>query len=118
VNDYLLGIVLALNEGLDLLLELGPVGRIVAAGGATRHPLWLQLQADIFNLPVTATQRQEATAAGAALLAGIGIGYFTDIQKSWESQDSITMMPDQGRNKIYQQIAGQFINLYTKRVVN
>ena len=73
------GVVFALRQGLELMEELGvDSNRILASGGATRHPLWLQLQADIFNRPVLPSRVQEATARGAALLAGVGAGLYPD----------------------------------------
>lgn len=75
------GVVFALRQGLVLMEGLGvPVERVLASGGATRHPLWLQLQADIFNRPVYPGGVQEASARGAAMLAGIGVGLFQDGQ--------------------------------------
>ncbi len=73
------GVVFALRQGLELMQSLGaPVERLLASGGATRHPLWLQLQADIFNRPVFVSQAEEATARGAALLAGIATGVYAN----------------------------------------
>ena len=75
------GVVFALRQGLDLLSSLGPpVERLVVSGGATRHPLWLQLQADIFDRPVFVYDAPEATARGAALLAAAGSGVYPSIQ--------------------------------------
>ncbi|MEA3336891.1 MAG: xylulokinase [Chloroflexota bacterium] len=79
------GVVFALKQGLELMAELGvPVRQIVASGGAVRHPLWLQLQADIFDRPITQTKTIEAAAVGAALLAGIGTGVYADAHSAVE----------------------------------
>jgi xylulokinase len=51
---------------------------VVASGGGTQHRLWLQLQADVLNRPIHQTYTVEAAATGAALLAGVGIGVYTD----------------------------------------
>jgi xylulokinase len=74
------GVVFALRQGLDLMLQQVGVSaeRIVASGGATAHPLWLQLQADIFNRPIYRTATFESAAVGAALLAGVGAGVYAD----------------------------------------
>jgi xylulokinase len=73
------GVVLALRQGFGLMQELDvPVERVVASGGGTNHPLWLQLQADILNQPIYRTFTEEAAATGAALLAGVGVGVYTD----------------------------------------
>lgn len=79
VRAVMEGVVFALRQGLDLMQSLGtPVQRLVASGGAARAPLWLQLQADIFNRPVWVSEAEEATARGAALLGGIGAGIYAD----------------------------------------
>jgi xylulokinase len=81
VRAVMEGVVFELRQGLDLLISLGtPVNRLLATGGAVRHPLWLQLQANILNQPVYVADVDEATARGAALLAGIGVGIFQDTQ--------------------------------------
>lgn len=83
VRAVMEGVVLALRDGFELMLQLGiPVVRVVASGGGTRHPLWLQLQADILNRPIYQTQTEEAAAVGAALLAGVGTQLFAD---AWEA---------------------------------
>ncbi len=77
VRAVMEGVVFALRQGLDLMRELGvSIDRLIATGGATNHPLWLQLQADIFNQPVYIAKTNQATGYGAAILAGIGIGLF------------------------------------------
>ena len=77
------GAVLALREGLELLLELGgSVERVLASGGGTRHPLWLQLQADIFNRDIYQAKTEEAAAFGAALVAGVGVGIYKDFAEA------------------------------------
>ena len=79
VRAVMEGVVFALRQGLELMLDLGvPAERIVASGGGTQHPLWLQLQADIFNRPIHRTETSEAAAVGAALLAGVGAGIYAD----------------------------------------
>jgi xylulokinase len=79
VRAVMEGVVLTLRQGFELMIGLGvPVDRVVASGGGTRHPLWLQLQADILNRPIYQTQTIEAAAVGAALLAGVGAGVYLD----------------------------------------
>ncbi len=71
------GVVFSLRSGLDLIQEqAGPFDRVYASGGASRHPLWLQLLADISNLPVVRVQTREPAAVGAAMMAGIGMKVF------------------------------------------
>ena len=40
-------------------------------GGASHSKLWLQIKADVLNLPITVTECTEATSLGAAMLAAV-----------------------------------------------
>ena len=74
------GVVFSLADGLELMRDLGAnFDQVIASGGGTKHPLWLQLQADVFGLPVRTTQTPEAAAFGAALIAGVGAGVYADV---------------------------------------
>jgi len=77
------GVVFSLFDGLALMYDLGAnFDQVIASGGGTKHPLWLQLQADVFGVPVRTAQTPEAAAFGAALLAGVGAGVFEDIPQA------------------------------------
>jgi xylulokinase len=74
------GVVFSLAEGLELMRDLGAqVDQVIASGGGTKDPLWLQLQADVFGMDVRTTQTPEAAAFGAALIAGVGVGVFENV---------------------------------------
>jgi glycerol kinase len=58
-------------------------------GGATRNDLLMQFQADILGVPVVRPKMLESTALGAALLAGLGVGYWSDageVDAHWGSE--------------------------------
>ena len=54
------------------------------AGGATRSPLWLQIHADVSNLPLTITKVPDAPSLGCAILAATGAGLFPDVSTAVE----------------------------------
>ncbi|MGE5601721.1 MAG: FGGY-family carbohydrate kinase [Nitrososphaerales archaeon] len=56
----------------------GPIDDVVAVGGGTRIRRWLQIKADVSGRPIVASPHAEATALGAALLAGLGAGVYRD----------------------------------------
>ena len=64
--------------------------RIVIAGGATRSQLWLQIHADVSNLPLTLTEVADAPALGSAILAAVGVGLFADIETAAEQMVKMT----------------------------
>jgi xylulokinase len=110
------GVVYALRQGLELMLEVGaPAERIVASGGATAHPLWLQLQADIYSRPIHLTRTVEAAAVGAALLGGVGTGVYRDVQDACAQAvawDDGVIVPDAGRAATYEEAYQTFRRLY------
>ncbi len=59
-------------------------------GGASGNDFLAQFQADILGVPVQRAQHNEATALGAACLAGLGVGF-------WSSRDEIARHWHAGR---------------------
>ncbi len=56
-------------------------------GGATVNEMLMQFQSDVANTPVIKPKISETTALGAAYLAGLAVGYWTDledIQQQWK----------------------------------
>lgn len=53
----------------DVLRTEMPLKRLVATGGFTQNPLWLQICADVFQAPVQTVPGLEASARGALALA-------------------------------------------------
>jgi xylulokinase len=74
------GLTYELRLNLDVLREGGVnLRELHAVGGGARSPLWLQLKADIGQVPLRVPQVTEAACLGAALLAGVGVGLYPDV---------------------------------------
>lgn len=58
------------------------VGALLADGGAAGDDFLLQLQADLLGLPVVRPRLQEATALGAAALAGLAVDFWSENELS------------------------------------
>jgi glycerol kinase len=62
-------------------------------GGATVNDSLMQFQSDILQVPVARPKVTETTALGAAYLAGLAVGYWSDvdeIQKQWKMDRKFT----------------------------
>jgi xylulokinase len=59
--------------------------KITAVGGGATSPEWLQVKADILNRPVQSPRVKHASALGAAMLAGLGIGTFSSLAEAKKS---------------------------------
>ena len=82
-----------------------PPGELRVDGGASVMELLLQLQADQLGVAVTRPKNQEATALGAAYLAGLAEGVWEstdDVTAAWSAD--VTVEPAQAKadaNKLY-----------------
>jgi xylulokinase len=77
------GCAFALRDIVDRLHDLGLGGQeIRVVGGGARSPLWLQIKADVIGRPVRPVLAAEATATGAAILAGLAAGTFAGIAEA------------------------------------
>jgi xylulokinase len=75
------GLTFELLVNLDLLREAGVgINELHAVGGGAQSPLWLQLKADICQVPLRVPQVTEAACLGAALLAGTAAGVYPDLE--------------------------------------
>lgn len=55
---------------------------LIFAGGAAKSPLWSQIVADVTGKPVKVPVVKEATALGAAILAGVGVGLWSSVEEA------------------------------------
>jgi glycerol kinase len=55
-----------------------PLSALRVDGGAAANDLLMQFQADVLNVPIVRPQMVEATALGAALLAGLGVNLWKE----------------------------------------
>ncbi len=62
------------------------IGMLRADGGAANNKFLMQFQADISDIIITRPSCSEATALGAAFLAGLAVGF-------WESKEEILKIP-------------------------
>ena len=77
------GVAYGLRDSLELLRKLGarPESARVSGGGA-RSELWLRIVASVLGLQLETTESEEGSAFGAALLAGIRTGVFSDADEA------------------------------------
>ena len=73
------GVAFALQQGFEALEATGlKTTQLRLAGGGTVEMLWQQLLTDVLRIELYTTTVTAASARGAALLAGIGIGVYAD----------------------------------------
>lgn len=123
VRAVIEGVLLNMRETMTTFAALGiPCTRIVASGGATRDPFWLQTIADIFGSEVvTMAGSREGGAYGAALVAGVGAGTWTTLEDAFDRclHETSTHTPDPEAGELYARLFavhrtlfGRFTDIY------
>jgi xylulokinase len=104
------GATLGMNYGLRRLCALGIRPReIRLTGGGARSPLWRQIAADIFGVPVVAMAQDESAALGGALQAawcdspgrGSGAALARLCGRCISMDESTRCIPDGKRSALY-----------------
>lgn len=111
------GVTLALRQALELSLSLGgQIDTIIAAGGGAESHVWRQIQADVFGLPLQQSLLTEQAGVGAALLAGVGAGIYTDLNEACAQAVKYgpSTQPNPMRHEQYNQLYERFVELYPR----
>ena len=110
------GVTFSLRDGIEIMRELGvPTTDVRATGGGGKSPLWRQMQANIYNAPVSTLAAEEGPAYGAALLAGVGTGHFADVNDAVSRCVRVvaTTQPDPAMVAKYDQIYAIYRTMYS-----
>lgn len=91
-----------------------PVKEIRALGGGARSRVWKQIEADITRRPVVTTQNEEAATLGAAILAGKGIGLYSNLQEAADQMVQVKerFEPNPANFDVYENTYKTYVGLY------
>lgn len=71
------GVAFQIRIMLEAMEAYGNVHTLVLFGGGSKSPLWCQIIADVTGMKITVPETAEAAGAGAAVLAGMAAGDFS-----------------------------------------
>ena len=109
------GVAFGLRDSLELLGTLGVEPTLArVSGGGAQSPLWLRIVASALGLSLERTALEEGSAYGAALLAGIAAGVFSDAEEAVgrcvEIRERIE--PEPAWRERYEELYARFRALY------
>ena len=93
------------------------ISSLVASGGGTKIRHWMQIKADISSCRITVPEIRDSTLLGAALLAGIGCGVYTDETDARSSLINLPVSiydPNPSQHLVYQELYQQGFLAYQK----
>lgn len=87
---------------------------ITFAGGSSNSPLWSQIVADTLGVRVKTPVVKEATALGAALLAGVGSGLYDNLEEAVETTVHIDRVyePNMENHAVYERVFDKWQKVY------
>jgi len=109
------GVAFGLRDSLELLREVsGQITQVRASGGGARSALWRQILADVLDCELVTVNVTEGAAYGAALLAGVGVGVWPDVDTACQRVVRITAhtAPDAARVGRYEEMYRVYHGLY------
>ncbi|MFQ5793999.1 MAG: xylulokinase [Candidatus Bipolaricaulia bacterium] len=109
------GVAFGMRDSLELLKEMDlPIEEIRLAGGGAKSRRWSQIQADIYGMRVYKAPVKDQSAYGAALLAGLGVGFYPELdrlpQRLFEAEKRID--PIERNVQAYNQLHKRYKSLY------
>lgn len=109
------GVALASWRNLQQLRNLGlKPEQLIASGGGARSPLWLQIKASVYDMPILQTRNRENGTTGCAIIAGVGVGLYSDfpcgVRKMVSFEEEI--YPDPRMTEFYRESYALFDKLY------
>lgn len=114
------GVAYSLLDCLNACVDSGArVERMTALGGAVNSPAWLQIQADVYNLPLRTTASREQAVLGAAIAAAVGCSAFSGFGEACGrmvrySEEAV--MPSPRRHDVYMRYYDLYRRIYRKAV--
>ena len=109
------GVALETRDILEFFAEMGtPLKEIRLSGGATKSPLWCQIQSDIYGRPTVALQESECAVLGSAMLGAMGAGTFSTMREAVDSMVRVTgsYEPNPAAVERYNELFGLFRAAY------
>jgi xylulokinase len=106
-------------ESFRKLRDMGiDTSRILATGGGAKSDPWLQIKADILNVPMVRLDITECGAAGAAILAGLATGVYDSPQEASKlfAKQVQSFEPDPKRHERYAQRYEQYRSLVDRNI--
>ena len=88
--------------------------RLNATGGGARSRIWMQMKADVLNLPITALRTADAGTVGSAMLTGIAVGRFAGLREAADAmvRPAGTYHPDPRMHERYMEVYRRYRKVY------
>ena len=90
------------------------IDTLIACGGATQSPLWMQIHADVCGRPIAIPEEQQAVCLGSAIAASVAAGQHPDLVSAAAAMVRVRTVvnPDPAAHASYRPYVEQYIETY------
>ena len=109
------GVAFASKRNIELMKSGGYcLDRMVTAAGGAKNRLWLEIKASIYDCPILVPSEPECGVLGCAMLAGLAVGLFSDLESAGSQQVRYEgeIAPNPAWSERYQKMQSLFDDLY------
>ncbi|MGE4541356.1 MAG: L-fuculokinase [Bacteroidales bacterium] len=85
-----------------------------ATGGCAQSEVWIQMKADVLNIPIITLKNTDAGATGSAMITGVAIGLFEDLKEAAVHmvEEAVTYYPRADMHRKYMEIFQRYEKVY------
>jgi xylulokinase len=115
IRAILEGTAFALKHNVEVAQQLGlSVNEVRTVGGGSRSALWNQIKADVLGVPVLLPRTSVGAPFGDAILVGLGLGLYPDVQQALQEMVQIEhyIEPDMKAHVFYQEMFQIYRSIY------
>jgi xylulokinase len=106
-----------LKKNLDIVQQIGGIVlELRSTGGGARSPLWLQIKADVLQMPITTVKVEEASLLGAAILGAVTTGVYPNLETAVKQMVHVhdRIEPNPAQMSAYQAGYAAYLELYER----
>lgn len=112
---FMEGVCFEMRLNMENLARSGvEIAPLHATGGGAKSRVWMQMKADILNVPVTALESSEAGAVGCAMTVGVVTGVFASLEEAAKAMVHVrhVYQPRPEVHARYEEVYQRYKNLY------
>lgn len=88
--------------------------KLHATGGGAKSAVWMQMKADVLGIPIVALKTVDAGTVGSAMLTGIALGIFKDLEDAAKAmvEQTVTYTPQKEYHDKYMEVYSRYSRVY------
>jgi len=109
------GVAYSLQHNIKTAEESGCfIDTMYSIGGSANSDIWMQIKSDVTNTPISVPSSDTSATLGAAILAGVAVGIYTDFHDAVKNTVRIkkTYTPSAENHEVYMKNYKKYLEIY------